>query len=485
MIAIGLIQIAILLVALLRAKGLAILLGPEGVGLIGTLDQLIVTVTQVAAFGLPIAAMKSMSAAHSTSDEAFRDCFAAFVRVILGLALVATVIGFFLMTFAPGLLAGFHNHGSAVPVAMLSVPAMMLTILIAQTLAAAQMARRAAVYNFCFLSSVALSGLTGVWLGGLQGFYYGTAIAGSAAVVLGLAWLSRKLGLSIFRKGVSIRHQFSLRPNVFSTALTASISLVSFSVTMLMVRSIVLVNMGEEPTGFLQAAIAVALSLGSVLATINALQLAPSMNREQPNSERFQRGTDFANRVALLAMMGAVPVALLPGLGLTVLFTSEFVPGGLALVLCLIWQTAHQLRVTCLQLLISTDHPLSGASAMVLATAVAVGVTMMLIAPLGILAAPIGLIAGDVVAILVMLVRLRGVVAMPVPGAVLARFLGAFAAILGAGLLFDPTVVLPELSGVALRLAYTLVGIALIWLTMPSHLSPAAALAWLRNRQKG
>ena len=484
MIAIGLIQVAILLFSLLRAKGLAVMMGPEGVGVIGTMDQLIVTITQVAAFGIPIAAMKFMSAAHSTSQEAFRDCYAAFVRIIIGLALCVTALGIGVLIFAPNLLSALSDHKAVLVAALLSVPPMMLTILVAHTLAAAQMARAAAIYNFCFVSGVAVSGLTGAWLGGLEGFYYGAAAAGATIVLCGMAWLWRRLGLSVLRRGVSIRRQLTLRPKVFSTALTASISLVSLSATMLLIRYVVIGRLGEEQTGYLQAALSLALSVGSVLATINALQLAPSMNRSQPNTQRFQRAADFANRVALLMVAGAVPLALMPGLGLTILFTSEFIPAATALILCLIWQVNSQFRVTCLQLLIGTDHPLSGALAGVLALGVTTGMVSVLIGPLGILAAPVALIVGDIVAIALMLTRLATVVAMPVPWAVMARFVATSAAILGAGLLFDPAVVLPGLPGLALRLLYTTAAFGLVWITMPADMSPAAAMAWLRDRRR-
>ena len=76
MITVGLIQLVILVFALLRSKGLAVMLGPEGVGIIGAMDQLVVTVTQISAFGIPFTAMKFMSAAHSTDQQAFRSCFA-------------------------------------------------------------------------------------------------------------------------------------------------------------------------------------------------------------------------------------------------------------------------------------------------------------------------------------------------------------------------------------------------------------------------
>lgn len=484
MIAIGLIQFAILLFSLMRAKGLAVMLGPEGVGVIGTMDQLIVTVTQVSAFGIPIAAMKFMSAAHSISDSAFRDCYAAFVRVMIGLALGVTTLGFGILLFAPDLLPALADHSEVLVAALLSVPALMLTILVAHTLAAAQMARAAVIYNLCFVSGVVLSGLTGAWLGGIDGFYYGAAAAGTTVVLSGMTWLWRRLGLSVLRRGVSIRHQLTLRPNVFGTALTASITLVSISVTMLLIRYMVIDRLGAEQTGYLQAAISLALSVGSILATINALQLAPSMNRADPVEQKFRRATGFANRVALLMVAGAVPLALLPGLGLTILFTVEFLPAAMALVVCLIWQVNQQFRVTCLQLLIGTDHPLSGALAGVIALGVTTGMVFVLIGPLGILAAPVALIVGDIAAITLMVARLATVVAMPVPWAVLGRFAATSVTILGAGLLFETGLVLPDLQGLVLRLLYAVAAFGLVWITMPADLSPAAAIGWLRDRRR-
>ena len=103
MIAVGALQFFILLVALLRSKALAVIAGPEGVGVIGIIDQIIITVAQFGALGLPFAAMKFMSAAHGVSDDAYRDSFAAFGRILLALAATATVIGGAFILFAsPG-----------------------------------------------------------------------------------------------------------------------------------------------------------------------------------------------------------------------------------------------------------------------------------------------------------------------------------------------------------------------------------------------
>lgn len=485
MIAVGLIQFVILVFALLRAKGLAVMLGPEGVGIIGTMDQLVITLTQVAAFGIPFAAMKFLSAAHSTSEELFRDCFTAFARVMLGLSALVTLLGIAVALFAPGLLSGFAEYRDVVLVAMLSVPPTMMTILLAHTLASAQMPRGAALYNLAFAASMALAGLAGAWAAGITGFYIGAGAAGGLTILVVMVWMSRRLGLSALRPGVSIRHELTRRPNVIRTALSASLVLVSFSVTMLIVRYAVIGALGEAPSGLLQAALSLALSLGSILATMNGLYLSPSLNRTDPEDAKFRKATRFASRVALLLVASAVPGAVLPALGLTILFTAEFVPAAMALILCLIWQCTFQLRSVYLQLLVGVDRPLAAAVAALIALAATSASVFGLVGSWGILAAPAALIIGEVLAIGFMVTRLVRFARMPVPWGVLARFLWAGAAIGGAGLVFDPTVILPGPADFALRLGYAVAALLLTWITMPADLTLRASIGALRPRLPG
>ena len=485
MIAVGLIQLVILVFALIRAKVLAVMLGPEGMGVIGTMDQLVITLTQIAAFGIPFAAMKSMSAAHSTSQDAFRSSYAAFARIMLGLSAVATVLGIAVTEFAPGLLSGLAEYRGVVRVAMLSVPPTMMTLLIAHTLAAGQMPRSAALYNLAFAASMAMTGLVGAWFAGISGFYIGAAVAGGLTVVVTMIWMTRGIGLSVLRPGVSIRHELTLRPNVARTALAASLSLVAFSGTMLIIRYATIEALGEAPTGLLQAALSLALSVGSILATMNGLYLAPSLNRTETNDVKFSKATRFSSRVALLLVAGAVPAALLPSLGLAILFTTAFVPAAMTLILCLIWQCSFQLKTVYLQLLIGVDRPMAAGMASLLSMAVTSACVFAFVGPLGILAGPAALITGEVVSIAFMVARLVRVAGMPVPWGVLGRFIGAGLAIGGAGLVFDPAVILPGPADFALRLCYGIVAVLIIWLTMPADLTLGATAGRLRLLLRG
>lgn len=485
MIAVGLIQLVILVFALLRAKGLAVMLGPEGVGIIGTMDQLVVTLSQIAVFGIPFAAMKFMSAAHSTGEDAFRNCYVAFARIMLGLSAAVTALGIAVTLFVPGLLSGFAEYREVVLVAMLTVPPTMMTLLLAHTLAAAQMPRRAAFYNLGFAASMALAGLAGAWLAGIRGFYIGAAGAGGLTVVVVMIWMARRMGLSVLRPGVSIRRELTRRPNVVRTALSASLALVAFSSTMLIVRYAVIDTLGEASTGLLQAALALALSVGSILATMNGLYLAPSLNRTDPNDVKFRKATRFASRVALLLVAGAVPAALLPALGLAILFTPAFVPAAMTLILCLAWQAAFQLKTVYLQLLVGVERPLATGGAALITLAVAGTSVFALVGSWGILAAPTALILGETLAIAFMVARLVRVAGMPVPWGVLARFLWVGAMIGGAGLLFDPAVILPGPADFALRLCYGVAALLLTWITMPADLTLGASLRRLRPQLPG
>lgn len=485
MITVGLIQLVILVFALMRSKGLAVMLGPEGVGIIGAMDQLVITLTQLSAFGIPFTAMKFMSAAHSTDQQAFRRCFAAFGRIMLALSVVVTGLGVAVALLAPGLLSGFADYRDVVMVALLSVPPTMMTILLAHTLAAAQMPRSAALYNLAFAASIAVAGLVGAWLDGIRGFYIGAAVAGGLIIVAVMIWMARRMDLSVLRRGVSIRRELTARPNVVSTAFSATLALVAFSGTMLIVRYAVIDALGEATTGLLQAALSLALSVGSILAAMNGLYFAPSLNRTDPDVVKFRKATRFGSRVALLLVAGAVPGALLPALGLTILFTTAFVPAAMALVLCLIWQCSFQLKTVYLQLLIGIERPLTAALASVISMAVTSALVFGLVGRWGVLAAPVALIAGEAASILFMVLRLVRISGMPVPWAVSARFLWAAGAIGGAGLLFDPQVILPGPADFALRLGYGVVVLLITWMTMPAGLTLADSIERLRPRLPG
>src|SRR6266851_1242004 len=98
---IGALQVAVTLINMLRSKAVALLLGPEGVGVIGLLDHLIQLELYVSTLSLPFAAVRFLSRAHSEGHEAFSQSFGSFLRALLILTGIGAVIGAGVAVFRP------------------------------------------------------------------------------------------------------------------------------------------------------------------------------------------------------------------------------------------------------------------------------------------------------------------------------------------------------------------------------------------------
>ncbi|HQU70395.1 MAG TPA: oligosaccharide flippase family protein [Albidovulum sp.] len=463
MIFVGGIQVLILLIALVRGKALAIMLGPEGVGVIGTVDQFIITVAQLSALGIPFAAMKSMSAAHSQSEEDFRRTFAVFARILLTISVVVAVVASSTELLAHSMFSGLSEYRDILVLALFAVPSMILTILIAHTFASAQMPKAASIYNLIFALVLAVAALVGAKMGGIWGFYFGTVLAGVAVLAAAFLWLRRKMGLGPLDRAKPVWRELSGKRLIVDTAVSAYANLVSASALLLLVRYVVLQSEGEAEVGLLQSALGVALSAGSILATLTALYLAPSLNRDVPPVEKFRSAGSFAKTAAFYMMLGGLPVALFPGLVLTILYTSAFTGAAAMLILCLIWQGLSLVMTTYSHLLVGIDRPLAVTVTTLVSVAAGIAAVFLLVEDWGATAAPLALIITVVVRIGLIAVLLLAQNGMPMPWGVLARYFCVTLAIGGAAYLFDMSVTVPDAAGFAFRGLYAAAVTGLMW----------------------
>src|SRR3954451_8558354 len=179
LLSIGVIQLAIMLIALVRAKVLSVLLGPAGYGVASTIDQTVLSTMQLAHLSLPFTAMKFMARRHSDGHEAFERTYATFFRGLALLAVVAIAVVAALLLWKPGLFGNdLIAYRPVLFVAVLGVPAAMLNILFVNTLASAQRGASSALVNMCVLAALALAAIVGVQVHGIAGLYVATALAG-------------------------------------------------------------------------------------------------------------------------------------------------------------------------------------------------------------------------------------------------------------------------------------------------------------------
>ena len=122
----------------------------------------------------------------------------------------------------------------------------MMTILINHTLAAAQRPKSAAVYNLAFAAAGTTAALAGLFVAGITGFYIGVFAAGTLTICGALVYLYRRLGLSLWRQGVSLRREFHQLSLILRTSMAAYVSFVSASALLLFMRYEVMQSEGTR-----------------------------------------------------------------------------------------------------------------------------------------------------------------------------------------------------------------------------------------------
>lgn len=456
---IGILQVAITLVSLVRAKGLAILLSPAGFGVVSTIDQLMMTIVQLGGLGLPFAALKYMSLAHGDGPERFRAAVARFGRAAAGLALLATGLAFAVIRLRPAWLgADLAAYRPLLELAVLTIPGLMLTIVAVNVCAAGRRPVSAAALNFATTAALALAAILGVWAHGLTGLYVGTVSVGLAGIAITAFALSRGFGV---RWWVRERTE-GLRGGVLATSAGIYATMAVSAVSLFVVRYVVFARLGEAPAGLMQSAMSVALTVGAVLAPVSNLYLVPILNRNVPAGEKALTADMFAERIMLLLLAAALPISLMPHLVLQILYTRAFFLAADALLVFVAWQCVFQVVYVYQQLLIALDDMLSVSLLCLLGFGGAAALAVLLVPAIGLAGAPAALLIGMVVYGVAIALRLRlghGVAVSPQVG---LRGLWMLAVLASAGLIFRDA---PELTlaGLGGRSVFALAAAGLTW----------------------
>ena len=363
---IAVIQVLTILVGLVRAKGLALLLGPADFGVVSTIDQVVLTVMTVGALAFPFTALKFMSRAHSEGEAAFRRSGAGFLRLMLALAVVSTLMASLVLAWNP---AAFGKelvaHHGALEVALLGVPSLMLLILFVNAFAAAARPVSAATTNLAAISAMAVASLIGAWWRGVGGLYALTVPAAVGVSVVGLMVLHRVLHIPIAARNTGIIGVLRSDPAIVSVSFCMYATFAGTSIMMLLARTIVLAELGPADVGHMQAAFSIALTVGAVLYPLTNLYLNPLVNRRGAMEEKSHAVDAFVSRMLILLLLGALPALLFPALLLRVLFSTEFAPVASVLWGFVLWQCVFQIAHVYQQLLIGVDDVLYAAIALI------------------------------------------------------------------------------------------------------------------------
>ncbi len=356
LISVGVIQVFIILTGMIRAKILSIALGPAGFGIIATVDQVVLTVVQVAGFSIPFFSMKFMSRAHSEGNRRFQTVFSSFLRGLFLLSIMVTILVIGITWWHPALLGvELVPYKLFILLALLNVPAMMLGIFFVHTLAAAQMTSASATLNLVVTFCLAFAASSAAWLFGMDGIYITVAITGVLTTIGSIFYIRKKLSLRVTDASAGILKELRRSPEIISFSLYGHMALSAYSITMLIARYEVFSTMGEAQAGLLQALFAIALALGAISGPLNYLYLTPILNRNIPNEDKFEKAHEFQSLMIIIVFTLSIPFLLFPNLALTLLYSSEFRPASAHLYLFVFWQSVYLIVNVYTQLLIGLD----------------------------------------------------------------------------------------------------------------------------------
>ncbi|MDZ4762161.1 MAG: hypothetical protein SGJ21_13935 [Alphaproteobacteria bacterium] len=466
---IGLMQFLALLVGVLRQKGLSVFLGPEGLGIVGTIDQIVLLVVQLGAFGLPFTALKFMSQAQGESAAAFRHVSNRFLRLITLLSVSATLLCGLALALWPQLsgpkMAPYTN---SLLVAVLGIAPLMIASFLVNVLASARRPLAGSALGLVVAAISAASAIIGATMGGTIGLYVGSTAAGLVTTLGALVYLDLTEGISFFRRPQEQLSADHRTPAIGVTALSVYVTMIAYTGMLLAVRYGVLAVAGEREAGILHAALTVSLTAGSLLAAMTALYLAPTLNRLKDAEEKQRHTHMFAGRILALFMLGAVPLVLFPQLAMTILYTHAFHPSAVLIAGFLVWQCLYQLMNVYLQLLVGLDEMPFMALAASTGLCVAAALTVALAGVFGSSTVWIGLSIGAVLSGGLMIARLRARHGLRIPPHIIVRLGLLLGAIALGHVLFNPATE-NTMSGVAARLTFALIAFGLLVLQMQNE----------------
>ncbi|MEP6506688.1 MAG: polysaccharide biosynthesis C-terminal domain-containing protein [Gemmatimonadales bacterium] len=403
----GGIQILIIGAGLARTKVLALLLGPEGIGITGVIDQIVAFAAHAGSLSIPFAALRFLSRSRDISTERFLSLYKSFRRTLLVASCVAASAGIAFILFRRGTdeLAPFRM---AAILAMLSAPAMAILALERNVLAVIEKPRVASATTLVAVIALVASTYAGLKLGGFAGLYAGNLFVNIAVVVV----VARYVRISLPENVPGPQAAASLSIMRSEPGLIRFCTLVHFlalgsPAAYAVSRLIVLDSGGSAAAGMMAAAFGIGVAVRTVLGQASALYLTPLANQSTPKAERVAAVARYARALVVLFLVATLPLALFPSFWIRILYSLRFVPAAATLSGFLIGEGLLLMAGVYQALLIGLDDLNAYLASSLVASGVVIGLSFALIPSHGIIGAAWALIGGNGILLVLTLMRLR------------------------------------------------------------------------------
>ncbi|MGH9946529.1 MAG: oligosaccharide flippase family protein [Pyrinomonadaceae bacterium] len=353
---IGSIQVVAIAIQFVRTKVVAVMLGPEGVGVVSTIDQIVQFAAFATALSIPMASVKFLSKAHSEGHDGFKRTYTGFLNLLLLLSVAGTILAVGLVFLRPQTLgAEVQKYQLYVLIALFSLPTLVLAGFFSNVFAAARNYRASAALAVISNAAATIAIIIGIGAAGLVGLFFGGSLANILLTIGILIYFSRKMDLPFFTGDLRVLTELRRTPNIASFTALLYIGSVSYSLSLLVARYAILSNFGEAAAGLLQGALVLSVAIGMVLNPANGLYLTPIMNRSIEKLEKISHAIEFQRKMIFILSLVSLPVVMFPQLMLTVLFSTKFASVGHLVYAFIIGQFVVQLAGVHQALLIGTE----------------------------------------------------------------------------------------------------------------------------------
>ncbi len=466
---IGAVQMITMLVLLVRTKTLAVMLGPELVGIMAVIDKLLAVIAQTASLSLPFAAVRFLPERWAVGPAEYRDLFARMRNVLLGMVLGAMLGALVISLYRPATWgAELLPHRDTLAVAILGLPAIALIPFLQNAVAGRMQQNRSMLVGFLHAIVLAI-GIVGIWWGGLAGYYAVYALLGTVLVVV-VTHLATVGTTTRAAQGESRRRFHVGLPAPlwrFAGALLTLAFIVPYAALFIFYQ--LLSNHGAEAAGWMQAAMGISLSVRGVLGSAHAVFLTPNVNRGGIPPERMEWANHFQLTFCLLAGLFVPPLLLFPDIVVQLLYSSAFLPGAAFVIVFVLAEVLAMLSGTYQSLVVALDHMRFHVASNVVAQLLVVTTAYFLIGPFGIFGAGLACLVAPVFLFVTTMIFLNRSYALRIPGRVIARSVWLIIGLLAAGLI--GTLSLDSQSAMLLLKAsvYALIVGGFAWLLTPQE----------------
>ena len=482
---IGALQLAAMLVMLLRTKLLALFFGPEGVGLMAVIDKLLALFVQALSLSLPFAALRFLPELWRNDRTA---CYAMWRTMALAIALLSAVAAMAGAALSLGHAGVWGKELAAQPLtlaaAFASLPALALWPLIQNAYAGTMRHRDSMLFLLAHAAVLTLTGALGAFGGSLTLLYASYAVG--AFVLLGAATrhLVRPMrpagGLPWRGWRDAIPEPRILR---FSLALSGLTVLAPFAA--LYTHYWILEQQGARDAGWMQAAIGVSLAVRGVLGAAHQVYLTPQLNSRADWTERMAWAGHFQHAWCLLTAVLVPPLLLGAEWAVRLLYAESFVPATQFVALFVLTEVIGMMAGTYQGLIVAADRMRFHVVQNALAQVLLLGVAWLTIPRWGIVGAALGPLAAQCFLLVCTLGYLRTQMGQRPDARVAALMLYLVLALLACGWIGASGLAadLPSLGGAALLYAALAAGL-LLFINAEERQRWSGALARLWRRER-